>query len=63
MYMPSHPTLAYGVYYMSISNESGMGYAPTRMVACMILAVPLTTFFVVFRNQLLGNTLAGGVKE
>lgn len=63
MYMPSHPTLAYGVYYMSVSNEPGMAYAPTKMVACMILALPLTAVFIAFRKKLLGNTMAGGVKE
>ena len=63
MYMPSHPTLAFGVYYMGISNEPGMAYAPTKMVACMILALPLSTIFVIFRNKLLGNIMAGGVKE
>lgn len=63
MYMPSHPTLAYGVYYLSVSNEPGMSYAPMRMVACVILALPITIMFVVFREKLLGNTTAGGVKE
>lgn len=63
MYMPSHPTLAYGVYYLSVSNEPGMSYAPMRMVACVILALPLTVIFVAFRDKLLGNTTAGGVKE
>ena len=63
MYMPSHPTLAYGVYYMSVSNEPGMRYAPAKMVACMILALPLSAIFVAFRDKLLGNTMAGGVKE
>lgn len=63
MFMPSHPTLAYGVHYLSVSNEPGMSYAPMRMVACVILALPLTIVFVAFRDKLLGNTTAGGVKE
>ena len=63
MYMPSHPTLAYGVYYMSISNDPKLRFDPTKMVSCMILAVPLSIIFVTFRDKLLGNTMAGGVKE
>ena len=63
LYMPTHPTLAYGVYYMSITNMSGMSYAPMRMVACVILALPLTIMFIVFRDKIMGNTTMGGVKE
>ena len=63
MYMPTHPTLAYGVYYLSNSAESKMSNAPSQMVSCVILALPLTIIFVAFRDKLLGNTTAGGVKE
>ncbi len=63
MYMPMHPTLAFGVYKLSISNESGLSNPPARMVACFILALPLTVIFIAFRNKLLGNTTEGGVKE
>lgn len=63
MYMPTHPTLAYGVYYISNSADSGMSNAPSQMVSCVILALPLTIIFVAFRDKLLGNTTAGGVKE
>ena len=63
MYMPTHPTLAYGVYYMSVSNMNGLSGAPMRMVACVILALPLITVFVLFRNKIMGNVTMGGVKE
>ncbi len=63
MYMPTHPTLAFGVYYMANSNESNLSGVEMRMVSCMILALPLVVVFVAFRDRLLGNTMAGGVKE
>jgi len=63
MFMPTHPTLAYGVYYLSISNEPGLSFAPMRMVACVILATPLIVIFVAFRDKLIGNSTMGGVKE
>ena len=63
LYMPTHPTLAYGVYYMSISNMNGLSSAPMRMVACVILALPITTVFVVFKDKVMGNVTMGGVKE
>lgn len=63
MFMPTHPTLAYGVYYLGISNEPGLSYAPMKMVSCIILALPLTIIFVAFRDKLIGNSTMGGVKE
>ena len=63
LYMPTHPTLAYGVYHLSISMEPGMANPPMRMVACVILALPLTVMFVAFRNKVMGNVTMGGVKE
>ena len=63
MYMPTHPTLAYGVHYLKNSAESKMSNAPSQMVSCVILALPLTIIFIAFRDKLLGNTTAGGVKE
>lgn len=63
LYMPTHPTLAYGVYYMSTSNINGLSSVPMRMVSCVILALPLTIFFVAFRDKLVGNVTLGGVKE
>ena len=63
MYMPTHPTLAYGVYYLSVSNMNGLSSAPMRMVACVILALPLITVFVLFRDKIMGNVTMGGVKE
>lgn len=63
LYMPTHPTLAYGVYYMSISNMNGLSSAPMRMVACVILAAPITAVFVIFKDKVMGNVTMGGVKE
>ena len=63
MYMPTHPTLAYGVYYMSVSNMNGLSSAPMRMTASSILALPLLIVFIAFRDKIMGNVTMGGVKE
>ena len=63
IYMPTHPTLAYGVYYMSISNMNGLSSPPMRMASCVILALPLLIVFVSFRDKIMGNVTMGGVKE
>lgn len=63
LYMPTHPTLAYGVYYMSTSFIAGLSSTPMRMVTCVILALPLTIFFIAFKDKIMGNVTMGGVKE
>lgn len=62
MYMPSHPTLAYGVFKLSVSRDNLMN-VPKRLVSCMIMAIPILTLFIIFRNKIMGNVTAGGVKE
>lgn len=63
LYMPSYPTLAVGVYNLSYTTVGVMSYTPMRMAACIILVVPIFILFVVFRDKLMGNLTAGGVKE
>ena len=63
MFMPTHPTLAYGVYRMSVSNFNGLSSEPIRLASCMILALPILVLFIAFRNKILGNVSMGGVKE
>jgi ABC-type maltose transport system permease subunit len=48
---------------MSVSNMNGLSSAPMRMVACVILALPVTIIFVAFKDKLMGNITMGGVKE
>ena len=62
MYLPSHPTLAYGVFKLSVSRDNLMN-VPKRLVSCMIMAIPILTLFLVFRNKIMGNVTSGGVKE
>jgi len=63
IYMPTHPTLAFGVYSMSSSTIPRMSTPPMRMASCVILALPITILFVLFRDKIMGNVTMGGVKE
>lgn len=63
LYMPSYPTLAVGVYNLSYTTVGVMSYTPMRMAACIILLVPIFILFIIFKNKLMGNLTAGGVKE
>lgn len=63
LYVPSYPTLAYGIYYVCIRDNRGIfTYVPGQMAACYIVALPIIVLFIVFRKRLIGNLTLGGVK-
>ena len=65
LYMPSYPTLAYGVYYVSNNTAAskGLNYTTVKMACSMTLIIPIMILFIVFRNRLMNNLSSGGVKE
>lgn len=60
LYMPTHPTIAYGVY--AYTRNSVSQNKPTQLAATMLLAVPLFVVFIVFQKRLLGDLTIGGLK-
>ncbi len=63
LYMPSHPTLSYGAYYMSMSVEGQLSHEPMKISSCLMVALPILVFFIIFRNKVMGNVTMGGIKE
>ena len=64
LYMPSHPTLAYGIIKMVESTRQNALCWPTyRMAACILMSSPILVLFILFRNKITGNVSMGGVKE
>ena len=64
LYLPTHPTLAYGVYEMSKNTViKGMEKVPVRIASCMLIALPMIILFVVLRDKIMGNVSMGGLKE
>lgn len=63
VYLPTHPTLAYGIFIMSTTTITGLSTAPIRIAGAMILFVPTVIIFSFFQKRLLGNLSMGGVKE
>ena len=68
LYMPSHPTVAYGLYnyrlkYRAVKPGQDISSLPMRMAGCMIVFVPIFLVFVAFQKRLLGNVSMGGLKE
>lgn len=67
MYMPTHPTLAYGIYHMTLETASGefMVYAkkvPVKVAGAMLLAIPIIVLYAVLKDKLMGNMSMGGIK-
>lgn len=63
LYLPSHPTLAYGLFKYSNSLEAAISSPPMKMAGCMILFLPIFIIFCAFQKRLIGNIMVGGVKE
>ena len=64
LYFPTHPTLAYGVYYMVYQNPTGpLSFVPIKVAGCMVLAVPILILFICLKDRLMGNVSVGGLKE
>ena len=62
MYLPTKPTLAYTVWYLTIGS-SRLGDAPIKVAAAMTLALPILIMFIFLKNRLMGNVSMGGLKE
>ncbi|MBO4262310.1 MAG: carbohydrate ABC transporter permease, partial [Clostridia bacterium] len=51
MYVPSHPTISYATYLMSVSKDASLADTPHRIATAVLMLVPTTAVFVVFRNK------------
>ena len=63
IWLPSMPTLAYGLYKFSSSTENSINNIPLRVTACMITMLPVLIIYAVSNNLFSMNLSFGGVKE
>lgn len=66
LYFPSYPTLAYGLYNVTVGNDAyttELAGQPMKLAASMIIFVPIIIVFVAFHDKLLSNVTMGGIKE
>ena len=63
LYLPTHPTLAFGIFDLSRTTINELSNVPARMAGCVILLVPILIIFIAFRKKIMGNLTLGGVKE
>ncbi len=62
IYMRTHPTLSYGIFYNTIAKPMEGGL-PVQVAACMVLAIPVLIIFVLLNEKIMGNMTLGGLKE
>ena len=63
LFMPNIPTLAYGLSTFNNSTNPVLTNTPSRLAACVTVAVPTLILFLIFHDRLLNNVSIGGVKE
>lgn len=62
VYLPSYPTIAYGLYTFQFSNISEASSIPVQLAACLVVMFPILILYVAFNKQLIGNISIGGLK-
>lgn len=62
IYLPSWPTIAQGMYTMTVTPASGMQAVPMRIAAAILMLAPILVLFLCFQKRFLGNLTIGGVK-
>lgn len=62
VYLPSYPTVAYGMFKIKDTVINGMSTVPMRMAATTMMLAPVIILFALFSKRLLGNLSIGGIK-
>ena len=62
IYMPTHPTLALGVYVLRDTTDNDLSSVPLKMAGCTILIIPTLVLFLFFHKRIMGNISLGGIK-
>ena len=62
LYLPSYPTIAYGLLTFSQSTSGPIADAPFKMGAAFIVALPIIILFCCLSDKIMGNISAGGIK-
>lgn len=62
VYLPSYPTLAYGLYRFQFMTNDNVSQLPIQMAANIIACIPTFILFILFRNKMMGALTMGGIK-
>ena len=62
VWIPSIPTLAYGIFRFSDSMSNVANWPPMQITGCVMLMVPMLVVFIALKNKLMGNIRVGAIK-
>ena len=62
VWLPSKPSLAYGVYRFSTNVSSGLTWPTIQVSACMILMLPVLALFIILKDKILGGITISTLK-
>ena len=62
VYLPSMPTIAYGLFTFRNSTDSLVSAIPMQITGCVVVMIPIMIIFIIFRNKIMGNLALGGLK-
>lgn len=60
VYLESMPTISYGLYRYSILERASN--APALLSAALLVCIPIVLLFIIFKNMIMKNVTAGGIK-
>ncbi|MBQ4268608.1 MAG: carbohydrate ABC transporter permease [Clostridia bacterium] len=62
MYMPSKPTISYGLYLLTLKTNNHFSEAPRQLAGAFIICAPILLVFILFKNKIMNNMSLGGIK-
>lgn len=62
VFMPSHPTLGYGMYQFSQRVGQVVSSVPMRISYMIVVIIPILILFIAMHKKLMGNISVGGIK-
>jgi ABC-type maltose transport system permease subunit len=62
VYLPTRPTIAYGLYYFNQTTTNESNFVTVRIAGCMLVTIPVFLIFLSTRKKLIGNLTVGGIK-
>ena len=63
IYLPSMPTIAYGLFdSQSYGDSAASSVTTVRIAVCFVACIPTFLMFMAFRKKIMGNIVIGGVK-
>lgn len=62
VFMPSFPTIAYGLYMFQSNSYADTAGTPMLMCATVLVVVPVLILFLIFREKMMSTITVGGLK-